>query len=81
MENDYSVRERMKMCVYASLSFFIFYFLWEYISLSISRDENILDIYFKGWVRVALKKGRYLKPTHSGEQKLPASLQNISCME
>ena len=70
MENDYSVRERTKMCVYTSLSFF--FFLWEYTSLSISRDEIILDIYFKGWVRVALKKGRYLKPAHAGEQKLPA---------
>ena len=79
MENDYSVRENENVCLY--LSIFLFFFQWEYTSLSISRDENILDIYFKGWVRVALKKGRYLKPTHSGEQKLPASLQNISCME
>ena len=55
-----TVWERTKMCVYTSLS--------------ISRVENILDIHFKGWVRVALKKGRYLKPAHTGEQKLPAFL-------
>ena len=48
-------RERMKMCVYTSLSF-SFSFLWEYTSLSISRGEDILDIYFKGWVRVEWKK-------------------------
>ena len=64
-------RERENENVRLYLSIF-FFFLWEYTSLSISRDEIILDIYFKGWVRVALKKGRYLKPAHAGEQKLPA---------
>ena len=64
-----TVWERERKCVFIPL-YLSFFFQWEYTSLSISRDENILDIYFKGWVRVAWKNIYmyiyiYLKPAHA----------------
>ena len=69
-----TVWERERKCVFIPL-YLSFFLQWEYTSLSISRDENILDIYFKGWVRVAWKKKKlyiyiyiYLKPAHAARE-------------